>query len=123
MNPGELMDHPDLERELSFYNAVGEDIQRTILRLEKGEIVTPEPYQNLARGIPMIQKEYLRINWRAPESILEAMRDWIAIAANILNPQAPPTPPGAVPQMMAGPSPVGPTQGALAPQAMATMPQ
>lgn len=101
----ELMDHPDIERVLSQYNAMLEDIQNTIERIKNGEVgVVPEPYQNLEVGQRLLQKEYLLIKDNgAPEEILEALTDWIAIAAAILNPPPAPQPPG-----MAAPMPAGP---------------
>lgn len=93
----ELMDHPDISRILSLYNAMIEDIENTIEQIERGKSVVPEPYQNLAAGIALMQKEYLLIRHipKVPEEVLEALTDWIAIAANILNPPAPPMPMGA----------------------------
>lgn len=114
----QLMDHPDISRILSLYNSMIEDIECTIERIENGESVTPEPYQNLEVGQAMLQKEYLLIKSnKAPEEILEALADWIAIAANILNPPPAPVPagPGMPPPMSAAPSgpmpPGGPMPG------------
>jgi len=103
----ELMDHPDIGRILSLYNAMIEDIENVIQRIEDGEEnVVPEPYQNLEVGQAMLQKEYLRIKNipGVPESVLEGLTDWIATAACVLNPPPPPQPagPGMPPPMAPG---------------------
>jgi len=108
----ELMEHPDITRVLSVYNAMLEDIENTIERILEGEEVVPEPFQNLDVGIKLMQKEYLLIkNNGAPETVLEAMTDWISIAANILNPPPPPPPMGM--PGMGPPGPGGPMPGPL----------
>lgn len=105
----ELMEHPDISRILSLYNAMIEDIEETIEQIENGEQVVPEPFQNLDAGVKLMQKEYLLIRHTpgVPETVLEALTDWISIAAGILNPPAPPAmgPPGM------GASPGGPAMG------------
>lgn len=118
----ELLDHPDITRIMSLYNAMLEDIEWTIQRIEDGETdVVPEPYQNLDAGVKLMQKEYLRIRSLAPESVLEALSDWMSMAANILNPpQVPgnpadqsrmPGPPGAPGPMPPGAPPMMPGPG------------
>lgn len=91
----ELMDHPDIERVLSLYNSMVEDIEFTIERILDGEQgVVPEPFQNLKAGIVLMQKmELLAKANGAPEEILEALGDWCAIAANTLSPPPAPSPP------------------------------
>ena len=139
-----LMDHPDLERAMSIYTEALDDIEHTLEEIEEGHIVIPEPFQNLKLGVWRAQAEYLRIrNDGAPEDILEALRQWIVLAAYTLNPPAPPQPPapmGAQPGMMSmqpgapGPMPggplppmapppdmAGPASGAFAPTAMNTL--
>ncbi len=126
----ELMEHPDISRILSLYNAMIEDIEETIEQIENGKYVVPEPFQNLDAGIKLMQKEYLLIRHTpgVPESVLEGLTDWISVAANVINPPAPPMGalgPGA--QMPApggaGPGPGGPglPQGPAA-QAAASAP-
>jgi len=106
----ELMDHPDISRILSLYNAMIEDIENTIERILDGERVVPEPFQNLDVGIKLLQKQYLLIKGNgAPETVLEALTDWISIAAGILNPPAPPMPAG--PPGMQPPGAPGPGGG------------
>lgn len=112
----ELMEHPDISRILSLYNAMLEDIENTIERIENGEQVVPEPFQNLDAGIKLLQKEYLLIKDNgAPESVLEGLTDWISIAANILNPPPPPMPGAASAPGMPGPGALPPGPGAMMP--------
>jgi len=78
-----LMDHPDLERAMSIYTAALEDIEFTIEEILEGETPVPEPYQNLKMGVWRMQQEYLIVRvLKAPEPILESLRDWIVIAAD-----------------------------------------
>ncbi len=145
-----LMAHPDLERSMSIYTEALDDIEHAIEMIEDGEILMPEPYQNLKLGVWRMQQEYLKIkNDGAPERILEALRQWIVQAAYVLNPPAPPQqamptidpamtgappmnanmPPGPMP--VGGPAPMpgpadmpgvgGPAQGAFAPGTYAPM--
>jgi hypothetical protein len=128
-----LMRHPDLERSMSIYTSALEDIEHTIEAIEDGEILMPEPYQNLKMGVWRCQMEYLKIrNDGAPEEILESLRQWITQAAYILSGSGAPAPampaadagappmPGEMPPMdMAAEMPTGPApEAALAPQAM-----
>ncbi|RZV98638.1 MAG: hypothetical protein EX266_16880, partial [Rhodobacteraceae bacterium] len=52
----QLLDIPDLEKENQLANAERADIEATIERLEEGEIVIPEPYQNLEMGLTDIKR-------------------------------------------------------------------
>jgi hypothetical protein len=139
-----LLRHPDLERSMSIYTSALEDIEYTIEAIEDGQILMPEPYQNLKLGVWRCQMEYLKIRTEgAPEEILEALRQWITQAAYILSggdqPESAlpseegammpgaeqPLPPGAElpPEMMAE-MPTGPApEAALAPEAMQLMAQ
>ncbi len=96
-----LMRHPDLERAMSLYTAALEDIERSIEEVLDGEVLTPEPYQNLKMGVWRFQQAYLKARGDgAPEEILEALRQWIVQAAHVLAmasapPPAPPMPMGA----------------------------
>lgn len=133
----QLIEHPDIDRVLSLYNAAIESVQWVIERIESGETgITPEPFMNLKMCVTMMQREYLLIQTQgAPERILEELSQFVTTAAGILNPPQvanananvpmgapamppgamPPGPPGGVPQL--GPS--GPAQafnaGAFAP--------
>lgn len=127
-----LSEHPDLDRILSLYTQGMESIEEDIEAIEDGMSVTPEPFSNLALAQRMAQMAYLRDRRiadpdgedSAPEEVLEALRQYAVIAADMLNPQpanqnvaAPAAP---MPGEMAGPVP-GQPQAALAPQAMDLM--
>lgn len=77
-----LIDHPDLERELSMYTAALDSIDLQLEVILDGGISTPEPYDNLTmiewRGTGTYHQA--RIGG-APEDILEALRDYISLAA------------------------------------------
>jgi hypothetical protein len=121
-----LMEHPDISRILSLYNAMIEDIENTIYQIERGNAVVPEPYQNLQVGVAMLQKEYLLIRHvpDVPEEVLEGLTSWISIAANILNPPPPPMMPGMMPAGPGGPGlpPGTPAPGQPGPGAFPTGP-
>lgn len=124
----ELIAHPDIDRVISLYNAAIESVQWVIERIENGETgITPEPFMNLKMCVTMMQREYLLIQTQgAPETILDALSEFVATAAAILNPQpaantnmqpgARAMPPGGVPQL----GPTGPVQ-AFNPGAYAAM--
>lgn len=125
-----LLEHPDIDRIISLYNAAIESVQWTIERIENGETgIVPEPYMNLGMCVTMMQREYLLIQTQsAPEEILEALAAFIDTAAQILNPPAPANanmPVGApgMPPPMPGPGmPLGaPTSSAFATGAYAPM--
>lgn len=100
-----LMSHTDLKSVLSLYNAAWEDAQATVDAICQGEdIVVPEPFQNLKMLVWHSQQKYLLIRHikRVPEEILEALSDFNAMAANMLNPMPQP---GSLPP---GPGPAGP---------------
>lgn len=129
-----LMDHPDLESAMSIYTEAIDDLDYTIEAIENGAQLVPEPYQWLQGGVYRFQMAYLKDkNNGAPEEVLEAIRSWLALAANTLNPPAPPqTPgmpmqpgaPGPDPSMAAAPMPTGPApQAAFSAQAMQVTPQ
>lgn len=110
----ELIEHPDIDRILSLYNAAVESVQWVIERIvDEGERnVTPEPFMNLKMCVTMGQREYLLIQTQhAPEAILEELSAFVTTAAGIMNPQAPananmPMAPGA--PAMPGAMPPGP---------------
>lgn len=115
-----LLNHPDLERTVSLYTAAIEDIEGMIEEIEESEgkaIVVPEPYQNLDMLVKRMTMAYLRDKrFDAPEEVLEAFRDVIVQAQQMLNStQAAAAPMGA-------PMPAeAPPQAALSPQAMSLM--
>lgn len=77
-----LIDHPDLERELSMYTAALDSIDLQLEVILDGGISTPEPYDNLKmiewRGTSVYHQA--RIGG-APENVLEGLRDYISLAA------------------------------------------
>jgi hypothetical protein len=81
-----LLDFPDLQQFYNFNNAGIEDIERTIeIFADKGEYMTPEPYQNLQLGITKMQQAYLMYRSSGmPDSRLELFRRWIEDAQSIL---------------------------------------
>lgn len=78
--------HPDLE-EVQALGSIGiDDIKLTIEQLDKGEFPQPDPLQDLNAGIPYVHLTYLRRkSQKAPEDILQAYRDWIALAQGIVD--------------------------------------
>jgi hypothetical protein len=114
-----LLDIPDLEKENQLANAERADIEATIERLEEGEMVMPEPYQNLAMGLVDIKRNLLRIrNIGAGERAIEAHEAWLQAAeqmqAEQMQQQA-----AAMAPMQAGPgaemeaAPAGPSDAEL----------
>lgn len=88
-----LIEHPDTEHAISLYTAADRDIERCIDEVLDGELLMPEPYQNLKLGIWKFQQNYLKArNDGAPENILEGLRQWIVQAGFILNPPVAPQP-------------------------------
>lgn len=88
-----LIEHPDTEHALSLYTAADRDIERCIEESLDGNILMPEPYQNLKLGVWKYQQSYLKArNDGAPEDILEGLRQWIVQAGFILNPPVAPQP-------------------------------
>lgn len=130
-----LLGHPDIDQMLSMYTQAREAIEEDIEAIEEGYSVTPEPFGDLAMMVRMATAAYLR-NRRvsdedgedeAPEEVLEALRQYIVVATDMLNP-APANEnmqPGVVPMdpSMTGAMPAAPTApvAALAPQAMDLM--
>lgn len=119
----------DTEAEMSRYVAALEDIERTIDEIEDGAVLMPEPYQHLEMGIWRMQAAYLKDrDDGAPESVLEALRQWIVVAdhmdrmakaAAAGGAPAPGAPELAPPVDAAVAPPAGPAPAAaLAPEAM-----
>lgn len=128
-----LTEHPDLDRVLSLYTQGIDSVERDIEAIEEGEYVVPEPFGNLDLMVRVGQCAYLRDrDLGAPEEILEALRQYTELAADMKNPPAPPQPEmpaGAGMPMdpaMAGAMPMDPAMptqpvAALAPEAMNLM--
>lgn len=81
-----LIDHPDLERELSMYTSALEVIEQQLEEILEGGIGTPEPYDNLAMLVWRGTATYnnTRMSPGAPEDVLESLRDYVAQASFIL---------------------------------------
>ena len=121
-----LLQHPDLERAMSLFNAALEDIERCIEEILDGGELVPEPYQNLKLGVYRFQMAYLKaIADGAPERILDKLQQWLVQAAWIqgkaqeaeLQAQAQ----AAAPQFQDAPAQAVP-QSALAPEAIGVAP-
>lgn len=110
-----LLQHPDIERELSLYTSALEAVEHALDAIADGKVVVPEPYDNHEMIVWRGQREYLQ--WRddgAPEEVLEALRQYIVTAAWFVSKK------GAVNQNMApGAAPADPAMGAAPPDAMA----
>lgn len=77
-----LVGHPDLEKEWSLYTAALESVEHAIEEIEDGNVVVPEPFDNLTMIQWRGQQRYLQIrDLGAPEEILEALRQYVVIAA------------------------------------------
>lgn len=137
-----LIGHPDLEKEWSLFSAAIEAIEEQFEEIADGEIVMPEPFDNLDLAVYRGQQTYL--SWRsqgAPEAVLEGLRQFIvqavfvselqgqtAAAAAPMDPSMglpagpemsmDPTGSGIVPELQAGAPMAPPPVAALAPEAM-----
>lgn len=77
-----LYGHPDIEREMSLYNAAIESVDECLEEIADGKVVMPEPFMNLRMCVWRSQQQYLI--WRglkAPEAILENLRMFTVNAA------------------------------------------
>lgn len=102
-----LMQHPDLERSMSLYNAALDDAEAVIADLIDGKWSAPEPFENLAMCIHRVQLGYLQARGDgAPEDILADFRDWVNLAINMLKPGSQASDPAPPPTMPAN-APVG----------------
>lgn len=108
-----LLDFPDTESLNRVLNADQEDIDLLMETfIEKGEYHPPEPFQNLALGVRMLQRGYLRAKLdNVPEERLELFRRWISEAAIMLQPPLPPSP-----------VPINPSMGMEEPQVAPSLP-
>jgi hypothetical protein len=84
-----LTEHPDLERELSMYTSALDVIDLQLETIMDGGISTPEPFDNVAlavwRGTATLNNA--RISG-APEAVLEGLRDFVSLAAYLVDQQA-----------------------------------
>lgn len=112
-----LLQHPDLERELSLYTAALEVVESDLDEIADGRVVMPDPLTNLAVCQWRAQREYAQ--WLvdgAPEEMLENLRNYIvqAIWFDSMR-QQPAANDGAMPgDAGAAAVPVGPDVGAAA---------
>lgn len=123
-----LLQHPDLEQQLSLYTAALEAIEEDLYLIEDGIYVIPEPFINLKMASWRGQNRYLIDRGHgAPEEVLEAIRTYVVQALHMLDQKAaapappmmdaggmPMLPPGAQPMQVpaAGP-PMLPPAGAM----------
>jgi hypothetical protein len=129
-----LLQHPDLERELSLYNAALENVEHCLDEIADGGFVMPEPFMNLEMVVWRGQAEYLEwLDDGAPEDRLEDLRTFVVQAAWMLSQKgaanqnvgaeaelAPELPAGAdaPPPMPGGAPEIATPAAALSPQAM-----
>lgn len=118
-----LTKHPDLDHILSLYTQGMESVERDIEAIEDGKVVVPEPYGNLQLMVRMGQMAYLKDRdlENVPEEVLEGLRQYVVLAAHLLNSTAAnanATPGSAAPMTAAGPPAASQPVAALAPQAM-----
>jgi hypothetical protein len=81
-----LLDFPDLDGYISLESAALDDLLYTLDQMiYKGLAQTPEPFQDLKRGVTIFQSGYL---WakrnEVPEERLELIRNWITRAQTML---------------------------------------
>lgn len=88
-----LISHPDAEAELSLYTAALEACEESFEMIAEGHVVMPEPFDNLEMIKIRGQQKYLL--WRggqrqakAPEPVLEGLRQFIVQAAAVQAMQA-----------------------------------
>jgi hypothetical protein len=131
-----LTEHPDLDRVLSLYTQGIDSVEKDIEAIEEGNYVVPEPFGNLALMVRVGQMAYLRDrDLGAPEEVLEGLRQYVELAADMLKPKPSandnammPAQPG-MPVDPAAAMPMDPAMGgmpgqptaALAPEAMNLM--
>lgn len=103
-----LLQHPDIEHQISLTVAASKDIDGVINELTHGRYEEPNPYQDLVQGVNRVSLALLDARRRnAPEKVLQLFRDWIESARSILEMGAPASPPPAAPPGM-GAGPMGP---------------
>jgi hypothetical protein len=77
-----MLEHPDLEREMSLYTAALEHVEWCIEQIADGKVLVPEPFANAEMITWRGQMQYL--NWvtdGAPEDVLEELRRFVVTAA------------------------------------------
>ena len=93
-----LLDHPDLEAEMSLLNAALESVDMVHELLLEGDWENPEPYDHFEVEIPRMIQHYKsdRTNG-APEDILENVRTWILQSLHLQGLVPPPPAPAVDP--------------------------
>jgi hypothetical protein len=114
-----LLRHPDLERSLSLFTAGVEALEHAFDLIADGEIVMPEPFMPLQAAVKRGQFQYLEW-WRigAPEEVMEAVRQFVVQAADMLKPKELPMAPAANDNAM----PMDPAMDPMAANANMPMP-
>jgi len=85
----QIVKHPDLDHVLSLYTQGWESVQTDIEAIIDGHVVMPEPFGNLLLMTRMGQMAYLKYrDLRAPEEILEAIRQYVVNAAYMFKQRA-----------------------------------
>lgn len=90
----ELLDFPDLDAYTKFQNSPVRLVKRSIEKmLETGELVSPEPYDNLQKCLQMGQfyYQYCKL-YDDDEKSLELLRDYIDSVKNMMNQMQAPQP-------------------------------
>jgi hypothetical protein len=89
-----LLDFPDLEGSMNMLNADSNNLDKIIdSMMEKGEYISPEPYQNLENGVRKMQQAYLMFkNENAPDDRLELLRQWMEDANGLILKSQQPSP-------------------------------
>jgi hypothetical protein len=120
----------DLDQELSLYMSALESIEGDLDDIADGLVIVPEPFTNAEMAVWRGQGEYLK--WQrnsAPEEVLEVLRQYVAIAADLVaqasapmnqNMQMPAVAETPEAMLAGGPPapPAGQPTAALAPEAM-----
>lgn len=89
-----LLRHPDTERSLSLFTAGIEALEHAFDLIREGETVMPEPFMHLQACVTRGQDQYLEW-WKigAPEDIMEAIRQFVVQAADMIAPKEMPMAP------------------------------
>lgn len=77
-----LLQHPDLEGEVSLYTAALENVEQCLDEIAEGRVIVPEPFMNLKMITWRGQNEYLKwLGDGAPEDRIELLRQFVVTAA------------------------------------------
>lgn len=110
-----LMRHPDLEREMSLYTSAIESVDHALEEIKDGNVVMPEPFDNLEMIKVRGNREYLKVrDLGAPEEVLEGIRQYVVQATWM----AESAKPAAVPPAVSGEVPMAPGEMPMVPGEM-----